>query len=145
MLRWLTPKDFLLAVILAGLSGCGTHPEDVRLPVEGEVTFNGKPLTTGVVIMRPDVAHGNTSQHEPRAKIDADGKYHVETALRSGAPPGWYKVGVVVTEPSDPTNPYSAPRSLIPEKFGNPDESGLSLEVRPNAPPGAYDIKLDTK
>ncbi len=52
------------------------------------------------------------------------------------------KVGVVVVQPSDPKNPYSEPRSLIPAKFGKPSESKLSLEVRKDAPPKSYDLDL---
>ena len=52
------------------------------------------------------------------------------------------KVGVISTEPSDTKTPYATPRSLIPAKFGNPWEIQLYLEVRSNAPPGAYDINL---
>ena len=45
------------------------------------------------------------------------------THPRDGAPAGWYKVGVIATEPSDSKNPYSVPRSLIPEKYGKAQET----------------------
>ena len=135
--------SFFLA-LAAWLVGCSS-PDEARVPVQGTVFLGDKPATNGAVVLHPDVAKGNASKHEPRAKIEADGTFHVQTTNQNGAPPGWYKVGVIVTEPSDPANPYSVPRSLIPEKFGNPDESGLTLEVRPNALPGAYGIKLDAK
>src|SRR5688572_8282919 len=98
--------------------------------VEGEVKFAGKLLTKGTVILYPDESKGNTTKHEPRAAIEADGRYKVLTHPRQGAPPGWYKVAVIVTEPSDPKDLYSLPRWLIPEKYGKPEESGLSFEVR---------------
>jgi hypothetical protein len=115
------------------------------VPVEGQIQLAGKALTKGTVILRPDAGKNNTTAHEPRGSINSAGHYKILTHPREGAPLGWYKVGVVVTEPSDPSNPYSVPRSLIPEKFANPDDSGLTLEVRANAPPGAYDIKLEAK
>jgi hypothetical protein len=111
-------------------------------PVEGQITYQGKALTKGSLIFKADAAKGNATKHQPHGAIDASGRYKVTTHPRDGAPPGWYKVGVVVTEPSDPKNPYSVPRSLIPEKFNNAEESGLTLEVRANAPAGAYDLQL---
>jgi hypothetical protein len=132
----------ITAVLLAGLAGCGPSGSGL-LPVEGQVKFRGKPMTQGTVVLYPDPSKGNTSKHEPRGTIEADGRYKVFTHPHRGAPPGWYKVAVIATEPSDPKNPYSLPRSLIPEKFGKPDESRLSWEVRSNPPPGAYDLDLN--
>jgi hypothetical protein len=110
------------------------------LPVEGQVKYKGKLLTKGTVVLYPDASKGNTTKHEPRAAIEPDGRYKVITHPQEGAPPGWHNVSVSVTEPSDPKNPYSLPRYLIPEKFSKPDESGLSLEVRSHAPPGAFGL-----
>jgi hypothetical protein len=129
------------AVLLAGLAGCG-KPGETFLPVEGRVTFDGKPLTKGTVVLYPDAGKGNTSKHEPRGDIEADGRYKIYTHPNAGAPPGWYKVAVLCTEPSDPKNMYSPPRWLIPERFGKPDESRLTLEVRGDPPPRAYDLDL---
>ena len=128
-------------LVCFALAGCG-KPEEKMEPVEGQIQFEGKTLTKGTVIFRPDVGKGNTTLHEPHGSIGASGRYKITTHPRDGAPPGWYKVGVVVTEPSDPKNPYSLPRSLIPETFGKPEGSGLTLEVRSGAPPGAYDLIL---
>jgi hypothetical protein len=112
------------------------------VPVEGKVMFGGKALTKGSVVLYPDKTRGNATKHEPRADIDADGHYKVFTHPHEGAPPGWYKVAVIATEMSDPKNPYSLPRWLIPEKFGNPEQSQLFLGVKKDAPPGAYDLAL---
>jgi hypothetical protein len=131
-----------IAVALsAGLAGCGAD-SDKLLAVEGQVKFAGKPLTKGSVVFSPDASKGNTSNHEPRGSIEADGRYKMITHPKEGAPPGWYKVGVIATESKDPKNPYALPTSLIPEKFGKPDESGLRVEVRKDAPPGSYDLEL---
>jgi hypothetical protein len=135
-------KRFLaFALAVGALAGCGSTEEPL-FPVEGKVQFEGKPLTKGAVILLPDDAKGNNTKHEPRGVIGSDGLYKIATHPRDGAPKGWYKVGVVVTQPSDPKNPYSEPRSLIPVKFGKPAESKLAIEVRPDAPPGAYDLEL---
>jgi hypothetical protein len=132
----------ITTVLLAGLAGCGQPGSETMLPVEGQVKFGGKPLTRGTVVLHPDPSKGNTTKHQPHGTLGADGRYKVVTHPHEGAPPGWYKVTVSATEPSDPKNPYSLPRSLIPERFGKPDESRLTLEVRSQAPPGAYDLDL---
>src|SRR5207249_845192 len=113
----------ILCCALAACAGCGLT-EEPMIPVEGTIMFEGKAMTKGTIILFPDAAKNNT-KHEPRGAIGADGRYKVTTHPREGAPPGWYKVGVILTEPSDPANPYSLPRSVIPERFGKPDESGL--------------------
>ncbi len=132
----------MTAVLLSGLAGCSQTGSDSMLPVEGQIKFGGKLLTKGTVILYPDASKGNISKHEPRGTIETDGRYKIYTHPYEGAPPGWYRVGVIVTELSDPKNLYSLPRSLIPEKFGKPDESRLALEVRSRPPPGAYDLDL---
>jgi hypothetical protein len=130
----------ITALLLAGLAGCGTA--ETWLPVAGQVKFGGVPLAKGTIILYPDAAKGNTAMHEPRGSIEA-GHYQITTHPHEGAPPGWYKVAIIATEPSDPKNPYSLPRSLIPEKFAKPDESRLTLEVRRDAPSGTYDFDLN--
>jgi hypothetical protein len=131
-----------LCALLSSAAGCGKTEADVLIPVEGQVRYAGKPLTTGVVVLYPDTTKGNSTQHEPRGQIGEDGRYQVATHPRVGAPPGSYRVGVTATAPPDPSNPYAPPRTLIPERYGKPDQSGLSLEVRAGAAPGTYDVDL---
>jgi hypothetical protein len=130
---------FFLAGAMLLAAGCGGES---MIPVEGKVKHDNKFLTKGSVVLYPDPAKGNNSKHEPRGAIEEDGGFKITTHPRDGAPRGWYKVAVISTEPSDPKNPYSDPRWLIPEKFGKPGESGLVLEVRTGAPAGAYDLEL---
>jgi hypothetical protein len=129
-------------LLLAGVAGCGPSAADALVKVEGQVTVHGKALTSGAVILYPDASKGNTTKHEPRGAIEADGRYKIVTHPHAGAPPGWYKVAVIATGPSDPKNPYSLPDSLIAQKFAKPDESGITLEVRKDPMPGAYDLHL---
>lgn len=130
----------LTVLIVAGVAGCGPAQEPM-FPVEGKVQFDGKPLTKATVIFVPDAGKNNMTKHEPRGAV-IDGRYKMLTHPREGAPPGWYKVGVIAMEPSDPKNPYSDQRSLIPERFGKADESKLTVEVRKDASAGAYDLEL---
>src|SRR5262249_4958975 len=94
----------LTAVSLASLAGCGPPHSQTMFPVEGQVRFEGKPLTAGTVVLHPDGSKGNSTKHEPRGSIEPDGKYRIITHPQEGARPGWYKVAVIATEPSDPKN-----------------------------------------
>src|SRR5262249_34544134 len=120
--RWARWTSFTTTLFcLAQLAGCGGSAASNYVPVEGQVKYGGKALTKGVVIYHADAAKGNDSKHEARATIEADGSYKLISHPHPGAPPGWYKVTVSVTEPSDPKNPYSTPRLVIPEKFARPE------------------------
>jgi len=136
-------------IVLACLAlGCGRSDGLERLvPVKGKVIFTGKPITSGnarTVILKPDADQGNKTPHEPRGEIDKDGNFQVFTANRAGAPPGQYKVAVIVMESPlpDSKNPYAPPKWLIDSKYGDPATSGLKLNVVDDAPSGAYDLTI---
>jgi hypothetical protein len=137
-------RRLLFALLACGWAvlpaGCGSKSGTPA--VTGKVTVAGKPLTTGSVSFRPDKAKGNTSPHEPGGDIDAQGNYKLYTAGKEGAPPGWYKVVVVATEPLDPKNPYAPPRSFLHSRYNSAETSGLAVQVVDNPAPGAYDLKL---
>ena len=92
-LRWARAVSAAALVVLVVLAGCGGKGE-VLVPVEGQVTVDGKPLATGTVVLHPDKGKGNTTMHEPRGEVEAGGKYKVVTGTKTaGAPPGWYSIG----------------------------------------------------
>jgi hypothetical protein len=123
---------------LLALAGCG-GPK--RVPVSGKVTLGDKPLTTGRVFFSPDVAKGNNARVACVGRLDEQGGYELHTTgitnkdSGKGAPPGWYKV-TIRQQGSTELAPGIKPAYL--------DESTtpLSVEVVPDAPPGAYDLKL---
>jgi hypothetical protein len=125
------------------LAGC--HGGETTVAVEGKVLVDGQPLTIGTVIFTPDTARGNTSQDEPRGKLDGKGVYRADLAKgRTGVPPGWYKISISAQRLKDAKDPFSYV-SVIPAKFANPQTSGLALEVVDKPAPGAYDIALSTR
>lgn len=130
------------AALLAPLAGCNRGPDLKLVPVAGKVTYKGEPLKTGSVSFRPDASRGNSSTYEPAGAIDAEGNYTLVTADKPGAPPGWYKVGVVSTAEPDPNNLSAVPKSYIPRQYGRTDESGLEVEVVESPKPGQYDLNL---
>ncbi len=134
--------------VVASMAGCSKDPSGVgkTVPVVGKVTVGGIPVKRGTertVIFHPDATKGNQSPHQPRGEIDEQGNYKLmTTAKKEGAPLGWYKVAVVVTEPLNPADPYSPVKHLVNEKYADVERSPLRIEVVENPTPGAYDLPL---
>ena len=97
--------------------------------VSGRVTYNGQAVTDTLVLFA-DHEHGR----HITAEVDAKGKYLIQTAIGWGLPLGTYQVSLLpkpVAAPIVTTGPIiTAPlpeSSKIPEKFRNPNTSGLKL------------------
>ncbi|MFN4257854.1 MAG: hypothetical protein ACK4RK_01050 [Gemmataceae bacterium] len=113
------------------LLGCGGKPTPEVTPVRGKVTYKGQPLATGTIVFSPDpfrCRHGRLAW----SKIASDGSYQLQTGEAVGVAAGWYRVTVAAVEVSAPTphQPYPVPRSLIPDKYRDPQISGLVCEVK---------------
>lgn len=129
------------------LLGCSSPPTELLHPVNGVVTHAGKPLATGTVSFRPDVAKGNKSLHHPTGSIGVDGKFTLFTAGKPGAPPGWYKVVVNAHEPaldSGGAHP-GMPKSIIPVRYSGFETTPMAVEVLEKPAAGHYDLKLEAK
>jgi hypothetical protein len=135
----------LLAACLA--SGCASNAVPT-LPVSGQVTLDGEPVTTEatVVLFKPDQSRGNAGKLEPVGTVDAGGRYTLTTAGRRGAPAGWYKV-IVAARAGQIEHPKGRPRrplaaSLLPARYGSERTTPLVVEVVEQPAEGAYDLKL---
>lgn len=94
--------------------GCGSaKPEPQVAPVSGQVTYRGKPLKLGQVVLVHD--SGKVSAGE----IASDGRFKFDAIV------GPNKV-VIICAPDDGTKD---PKSLIPVKYTNDSTSGLTLDV----------------
>lgn len=132
-------------VLALGIAGCGPGKGDVT----GVVTYKGQPLQSGQVIFLPE---GTAMM---ATEIGADGRYSL-----AGVPEGTAKIGVSVVDsgvtqhyrdmsaaghskatrggskdgptPTTPKKGQPAPKqfTLIPAKFGDPNGSGLTYEVK---------------
>jgi hypothetical protein len=131
----------LVAAIVLVPTGCGGSGPKL-VPVKGVVSVGGKTVTRGSVSFRPDKTSGPAEYAEPAGNIEADGTYKVYTNGREGAPVGKYTVLLVSTEDVDPNNPSATPKSLIPAKYSSSDSAFIVIDVKDDAPPGHYDIKL---
>jgi hypothetical protein len=105
------------------LTGC--EGGDALMPVFGKVTYRGNPLQTGFIVFSADPEKG-TQGPVGVSKIDSDGGYAIKTGEQEGIAPGWYRV--TVTAASD--NASGIPVDLLPEKYHDPDLSGLQCQVK---------------
>lgn len=127
-------------LLLGCLAGCQSGAPDL-LPVKGRVLLEGEPVRHGGVSFHPD--EGQTGAHLPTGVIDSAGYYELHTSIGPGAPRGRYKVLVFVQEQPAPGRPTpTKPRALINDKYFRAQTTDLVVEVRADAPPGAYDLQV---
>jgi hypothetical protein len=110
----------LMTSFTAILAGCGSSGPTLY-PVQGKVTFNGKPLNTGSVLFVP-LSKGPSAY----GVIAEDGTYRLTTDDREGALPGKHRVMINAVKDNGINSPHSY---LIPAKYGS-DSSGLEAEVK---------------
>jgi hypothetical protein len=101
------------------------------MPVRGKVLFQGVPLHHGVIVFVPDADRG-THGALARADIQEDGSYSVDKSESGEALGGWYRVTVasVETEAAGASGGLRT-RSLLPDKYRDPELSGLQCELHP--------------
>ena len=130
-----------IAALVLFLAGCDSSGLGRIVPVKGKVMLDGKAVPTGSLVFKPDSAKGNTATFEPASQIGADGSYSLFTKEKQGAPLGWYKVGVVAQE-ANPSDPYATMKALVPQRYNDPETSGIAVEVVESPAADAYDLKL---
>jgi len=111
----------LAALVCLVLVGCDSGP--TVYPVEGTVTFDGRPVPTGNVMFMPDEGPAAAGT------IAKDGTY------RLAAVAGRHRVGVTalpeVPPGEDRIHFFGEP--LVPAQYARPDTSGLVVEVKPES------------
>ena len=109
--------------------GCGSGPKVV--PVTGKVLLNGQPAVGAFVQFHLD--GGDPKSPRPSARVKADGSFELSTTepgklyTRAGAPPGSYRVTVMLRSPSHLGD--SDEYDLLPLRYLDPRSSGLSALV----------------
>lgn len=96
----------------------------IPAPVRGVITCQGKPVDGATITLVPvgDMAPA-------RGKTDATGRFSLSTFQPDdGAVPGRYRV--TVSRDAAATTPGGPAVDRIPAKYGNPDTSGLEIEVK---------------
>lgn len=129
------------------VSGCGGSDGPELIPAGGVVKYQGKPLAGARVTFIPE-NEGSVAM----SSTDSQGNFELRTGAESGVVAGVSKVTVTMMEtgaetglskdmtPEDMQALAMAgkldamlkqqERSMIPKKYGRPDTSGLSYEVK---------------
>jgi hypothetical protein len=105
--------------------GCGDSSHELETaPVSGQVTLDGKPVTSGYVIVMPPKGR------MARGPIQRDGTFVMGTyASADGAQVGLHPV--VVTPMPVEEGGQLLDGVAIPGKYGQAQTSGLSIDVQP--------------
>lgn len=122
----------MLLVSIPGLSGCGSEGTADTEPVTGTVTYNGAPVADASVTFTPEKGRPATGI------TDAAGKFTLTTfAKDDGAVPGKHKVAVapnasqIAPMPGTPEAAAAAAgKPPFPARYSNPEQSGLTAEVK---------------
>jgi hypothetical protein len=124
-------RVFLAWAFLLLALGCDSGSSSY-VPVTGKVTFKGAALHSGTIVFSPDVQRG-CGGLPARAEIQPDGSFTLSTGDQPGSSPGWHRVTIVALEPPAALpagEAFAIPHSLLPEKYRDPELSGLACEVR---------------
>jgi hypothetical protein len=123
----------LLLLAAAGLVGCGRGGG--LAPVSGTVTYRGQPVPGASVAFIPETVGALPAS----GLTDNTGRYELMTTVPGdGVPPGKYLVAITARGPDKPLPPGEASvvvgdavpgDPLIPERYFQPDTSGLTAEV----------------
>jgi len=132
----------LLVPLLLLPGGCGRQQEAGLSPVSGKVSYRGQPVRMGKIVFAPDPARGGNGPLV-LADIQPDGTYRLKTGEAPGVLPGCYRVTVsAIDAPPLPGQKFGAPRSLLPDRYRDPDLSGLGCEVQPGRE-NAFNFNLE--
>jgi hypothetical protein len=126
-----TPSLGGAGLLLLLVVGCDAGTGSLA-SVRGTVFYKRTPLKTGTIVFIPDVQRGADGPLA-RAAIQPDGTYILRTGDLLGAARGWYRVTVVALEADTEgrqSKPFVIPRSLLPEKYRDPELSGLTCEIK---------------
>lgn len=124
--------------------GCGGDP---KYPVHGKVTLaDGKPLVGAVVEFG-----AKEGIHSAAGMVEADGTYTLATGEDAGAPPGAYRVRVILPDEDesgnaddDDPNYRRRKRPPVPRRFQGLDTSGLEFTVSDSGE-NNFDIVIPSK
>lgn len=127
----------LLSGLLLTVAGCSGSNDVVG--VSGKITYNGQPAPAGAITFQP--VPGQPEGLQPASSaINPDGTYAMTSAFGNGVQPGKYRVAIACMEPVDLDNPVQ--KWLVPQKFANPETSGLTIEVPATSSSMKHDIDL---
>ncbi len=150
-----------MLVVVTAFPGCSneddewTRQQPATVTADGVVTLDGKPVDGASIVIAPTPPN----QHAANAITDGSGRFSLAAfPNKPGAVPGTYKVRVAKTievgaEPvkvdlgedaahaaSDEPSANMTWKSVLPEKYSNPETSGLEVEIPAG---GVSDLKIE--
>lgn len=151
-LRVIAKLSFLILVTIA-IAGCGKGDAPSLVTATGTVFYQDKAVAGATVTFQVEDSPISTGL------TNAEGKFTMTTGGRPGAPLGPAKVGITKTAaaPQDMTamkpedmrkvqmeNQGSTPMAKpeIPEKYGNPDKSGLVATLDADGAKNVFEFRL---
>lgn len=143
MLRWV---QFMCALLPLLLVGCGKKNEFETAKVSGTVLYKNEPIKIGSLVFVP-TGNGPSAQ----ANIDRNGNFDMGTyETADGAILGQHKVMIHALTgsggtglPEDAVKGDGSLKSIIPERFGDLEKSGLVVDVQPGT--NVVNFELDDK
>ena len=123
-------------VVAACLLAVGCGRRVALVPAEGRVTLDGKPLEFGAIMVQP------TAGPAAQGKINSDGTFRLGTFKPDdGAIPGQATVRVNCRKDvTQPGGERAYGPSLIPDRYGRFDTSGLTVEIKAGMKPLTIDL-----
>jgi hypothetical protein len=114
-------------VSVFALFGCNRTISPGNTTVQGRVTFQGQPMSGGLVVFSPDLERGGIGK-PISAETAQDGRFQLTIAGDAAIPPGWYRVAIAAAPNSAVFSANN--RAILPTQLARPDQSGLSREVK---------------
>ncbi len=113
-----------LVVLLLGLMGCSDGATPV-FSVTGRVTFEGEPVTEGVVLFVAETGFGTS------APLGPDGSFDLLSHHGAGIPTGTYQVAITPPDEDDDYDSDTPTRDYpnIPERYRDLETSELVFTV----------------
>lgn len=139
------PWQAIIPVVVIAVAGCSGSDRPTTVPVRGKVTYKGQPVTQGTVTFQPVKAAEGYPQRPATGTINSDGTYELATFENGdGAIPGEYQVAVISkTGEATVEEPNALEKWLVPQKYGDAGQSGLTASVSSDASgPLAIDFDL---
>lgn len=132
---------WLTAIVGCGSAGAYEGPK--RYPLKGRVTFNGEPVTSGMISFVPEDGKSN-----PAGGPIEDGTYAIPEP--KGANPGSYRVLIYWHKPTgkqvqdpDTGETRDEVKQVIPPEFNG--NTSLTRTITNDAEKNVFDFELTTK
>ena len=131
-------RSLMAAMLVAAVSltvGCGKKDPFGRQPLEGTITWEGKPITVGVIALEP--AEGQPAGANASIR---DGRFSM--SRETGPCPGKYNVWIRAFDhaSADPNAPEA--KQILPRKFLESPPASVTIEKVGDDKPNTFTFDL---